>query len=204
VGLLIEQDKDILKLHSNDDTTLEDINQERQLRKMNSLDNYWRQPHRAQNIDESLATLCFSIATDATLDGNLGEAQAFFQVGIFLRTWIRLGTSVVLQILSLFEVDGSNEHMIRFFNVLYQTRTDRGLTLFLGKRMPCTCLEGKVSSAKDCPKTDKCNGCKEQSESSRLMKCMQCLSIEYCSKECQRADWKSHKQYCALLKKGTR
>ncbi|KDR81001.1 hypothetical protein GALMADRAFT_1118997 [Galerina marginata CBS 339.88] len=33
-------------------------------------------------------------------------------------------------------------------------------------------------------------------------RCLQCLSVLYCSKECQRADWPSHKQACKSLKGG--
>lgn len=35
----------------------------------------------------------------------------------------------------------------------------------------------------------------------RLQKCMACMQVSYCSKECQRSDWKNHKKACKLFKK---
>jgi hypothetical protein len=37
----------------------------------------------------------------------------------------------------------------------------------------------------------------------KLFKCGSCQSVRYCSKECQKADWKEHKVLCKLLGKGT-
>lgn len=34
-------------------------------------------------------------------------------------------------------------------------------------------------------------------------RCSQCQSVSYCGKECQRADWPSHKHTCRSLKGGT-
>mmetsp|Transcript_32109 Transcript_32109/g.78018 ORF Transcript_32109/g.78018 Transcript_32109/m.78018 type:complete len:759 (-) Transcript_32109:2558-4834(-) len=37
-----------------------------------------------------------------------------------------------------------------------------------------------------------------------LMRCTRCKSIHYCSKECQRADWKQHKKVCKPIPKATK
>ena len=34
-----------------------------------------------------------------------------------------------------------------------------------------------------------------------LKKCMRCEGVRYCSKECQKADWKRHKPECKVVKK---
>ncbi|PPQ94681.1 hypothetical protein CVT25_009536 [Psilocybe cyanescens] len=34
-------------------------------------------------------------------------------------------------------------------------------------------------------------------------RCVQCMSVVYCSKECQRSDWKTHKLACKSIKGGT-
>jgi hypothetical protein len=46
---------------------------------------------------------------------------------------------------------------------------------------------------------DQCFTCKK--DNSELKKCSNCLSISYCSKECQRNDWKRHKLECEDKKK---
>ncbi|EPQ54266.1 hypothetical protein GLOTRDRAFT_78210 [Gloeophyllum trabeum ATCC 11539] len=43
----------------------------------------------------------------------------------------------------------------------------------------------------------RCNYCYASREVKRLQKCSRCKAMAYCSKECQKADWKSHKQACS-------
>ena len=37
-------------------------------------------------------------------------------------------------------------------------------------------------------------------ESKHLKKCKDCAGVWYCSRECQKQDWKEHKQVCSKLK----
>ena len=41
----------------------------------------------------------------------------------------------------------------------------------------------------------RCHFCKT-TKSEQLLHCSQCRTTSYCSKECQRNDWKSHREYC--------
>ncbi|CAB9501496.1 expressed unknown protein [Seminavis robusta] len=46
-----------------------------------------------------------------------------------------------------------------------------------------------------------CNNCgKLKDEVERLQKCANCKSARYCSKECQKTDWKRHKKRCTFTK----
>ncbi|KAF8155011.1 hypothetical protein K438DRAFT_1987237 [Mycena galopus ATCC 62051] len=41
-----------------------------------------------------------------------------------------------------------------------------------------------------------CYTCREKTGRDNLKYCARCKGVWYCSKECQRADWKNHKKYC--------
>ena len=41
-----------------------------------------------------------------------------------------------------------------------------------------------------------CNACLSTLESRKAYKCSACKSVNYCSKSCQRRDWKQHKSFC--------
>ena len=46
--------------------------------------------------------------------------------------------------------------------------------------------------------TYKCGVCgiQEKDLEVKLLKCSSCMAVFYCSKECQKADWKAHKGWC--------
>ncbi|KAK6842753.1 MYND finger family protein [Apiospora arundinis] len=46
--------------------------------------------------------------------------------------------------------------------------------------------------------TDKCRNCgkTQKADGGNLMQCARCKEVAYCSKECQKADWKKHRQEC--------
>ena len=48
------------------------------------------------------------------------------------------------------------------------------------------------------PKSATCENCKEREK--KMMVCGQCRQAYYCSRECQKKDWKQHKKSCALRK----
>ena len=42
-----------------------------------------------------------------------------------------------------------------------------------------------------------CTGCGTHDPGGRMRKCARCMLVRYCSPECQRAHWKTHKKVCA-------
>jgi hypothetical protein len=48
-----------------------------------------------------------------------------------------------------------------------------------------------------------CEKTETQMDGALLMKCQRCKVVYYCSKECQVADWKSHKEKCKALSSGS-
>ncbi|KAG0016260.1 hypothetical protein BGZ80_009333 [Entomortierella chlamydospora] len=48
--------------------------------------------------------------------------------------------------------------------------------------------------------TPKCSRCsKLPTNANPLKRCSKCRAVTYCSRECQKEDWKAHKKLCALL-----
>eukprot|EP01083_Nonionella_stella_P053533 141578_1 len=50
----------------------------------------------------------------------------------------------------------------------------------------------------------KCKKSLDMKQKSKLKKCRQCESAFYCSKQCQKRDWKTHKEICNQSKDGTK
>ena len=79
----------------------------------------------------------------------------------------------------------------------------RDVVKFVAKRLPCTCLKKLHSAArKKLAKVGMRINCLKRYPRSELFVCTGCKLNEYCSRECQRADWSDHKQGCERLQKG--
>ena len=87
----------------------------------------------------------------------------------------------------------------RTINVTIRMWGGNGLDLvkFVAKRLQCTCLK-KLHNAmrKKVAKVGLCFGCQTQFPRSELYVCTGCMYAEYCSRDCQRADWSDHKEDC--------
>ncbi|KUJ06811.1 uncharacterized protein LY89DRAFT_790195 [Mollisia scopiformis] len=57
-----------------------------------------------------------------------------------------------------------------------------------------TQAESSSSSSKPSPKCDTCG-----KQGDTLKECIKCHSVTYCSKDCQKADFKNHKKVCAKM-----
>jgi len=76
----------------------------------------------------------------------------------------------------------------------------RELAKFFTQRNGCSCLKQKYKAIKaDQPKQGRCGKCNEVKDRVKLMLCQGCKVMNYCSKECQRADWDRHKEGCRTL-----
>ena len=79
--------------------------------------------------------------------------------------------------------------------LIYGNRRD--VIKFAAKRLPCTCLkELQRAARKKVAKVGLCFGCHKRFPRSQLHVCTGCQLAHYCSKECQRANWSRHKEYC--------
>lgn len=192
--LLGQAEMNILQRHANDSTRMEDLTSERVRAKTQVMIEFWllTPGYCSTIIDDSYPRLCFSIATDATLDGNLEYARNFLQIGIFLNAVAEKGRDKVLK---HFRGEEHCADVSAFCGkALHRTRTDRGMILFLDKVTPCACLNELGAAARSTPKAGKCSYCKTQDIKIKLKKCSRCQMAEYCSRECQKADWPVHKR----------
>ena len=81
---------------------------------------------------------------------------------------------------------------------------DHTLVSYYRKRIPCACLDEKYKEVKSVKKMGLCcntncsqPGCRV--ERSKMLSCTRCGAANYCSVECQRADWKKHKKTCTMI-----
>ena len=73
----------------------------------------------------------------------------------------------------------------------------RDLSKFYSKRLSCSCLKKMYSDArKTLPKVGKCDYCDEVKERELLSVCSKCRVAQYCSRECQVANWSLHEKCC--------
>jgi hypothetical protein len=75
---------------------------------------------------------------------------------------------------------------------------------FYQKRVPCSCLDEKYKEVKSVTKMGICGNpsCslpERKATRSKMLYCTRCEQANYCSQECQVADWTSHKQLCNFL-----
>ena len=72
------------------------------------------------------------------------------------------------------------------------------------RRIPCKCLDKRYKEVKSIVKMGHGENPDSilpdgKTERSKLMKCQQCCMADYCSTECQKADWPSHKECCVAV-----
>jgi len=73
---------------------------------------------------------------------------------------------------------------------------ERSLFQFYKSRIGCACLDEKCAALPVKKSAGLCAHCKCRKERDRLLVCSGCKRKQYYSKECQAADWPSHKEGC--------
>ena len=73
----------------------------------------------------------------------------------------------------------------------------RDILKFFRKRTSCSCLkEMHLTARKTFPKIGQCFHCGECKERALLSVCSRCRVYQYCSRECQIANWPMHRSRC--------
>ena len=79
------------------------------------------------------------------------------------------------------------------------TSSRRDCLKFYRKRTSCKCLKKMHLEARTEPKTGTCTHCEEESDRELLHVCSRCMVSQFCSRECQLADWSEHKEFCLYI-----
>lgn len=78
--------------------------------------------------------------------------------------------------------------------------SERDALKFYSKRIPCSCLKKMHQEVRRAiPKTGKCFGCQKEKERVKLSVCSRCMVMQFCSRECQVANWHKHERDCDIL-----
>jgi len=148
----------------------------------------WRDP----NQRKMLISILLSMGTNALLIG--GRRSDMIRAKVFIST---------ILLLEHFEVKGDfGLAMVSSMQTAKDTThgEERELLRFFSKRISCSCLKDKYSDAKESQqKMGICDRCQVKLERKSLMLCSRCKSIQYCSVECQHADWSNHKKLCTIF-----
>lgn len=136
----------------------------------------------ANKLVKNVEAIQLSRLADGTkfiLDGNYDDARIAAAVFNYLEGTDKEGCAT--QMKELFSAD---EHtLVQFFR----------------KKIPCSCLDEKYKEVKSITKmgicwNDECPLPDRRAVRSKMVYCIQCRRINYCSRECQKVHWPLHKE----------
>ena len=144
---------------------------------------------------DTVISMLLSRGTKCILDGgeNNRVAQLFASFASYFEDYmvVRVHKSKAPNISKKFELLGADDHT---------------LVSYYRKRIPCACLDEKYNEVKSVKKIGRCRNtnCRlpgRKVERRKMFYCTRCGGANYCSSECQRADWKKHKEQCDAVVK---
>jgi hypothetical protein len=139
-----------------------------------------------------LAISCVMMdGTESILRGNYDAARVIAPIASYFEKFVKNvfhETQATLDWGKLCELYHGDEHT---------------LVSFFRKRIPCKCLDKKYKEVKSITKMGICGNPKcslpdRKAERSKMLYCTRCCAMNYCSRECQVADWPSHKTFCDI------
>ena len=139
---------------------------------------------------EIVISILLSMGTQRILEGNYDSARNFALFARYLEQCTAVGLKQTQALVNWPKIEQVSNPL--------EMHT---LVKFFRRRIPCKCLDKKYKEVKSTPKMGMCynpectipNG---QVERGKTFYCSRCRSETYCSRDCQKADWINHKQYC--------
>jgi hypothetical protein len=145
----------------------------------------WDDPFKIKQV------LSFFIATgtQGVLDGNVDNARDYATAACFLEDYMAVilhKTKALGVLTKVAELWSADEHT---------------LVKYLRKNIPCKCLDKKYKEVKSITKmgycwNPQCSIPDRMVERKSMLYCTRCQWVNYCSAECQKADWPEHKELC--------
>ena len=135
---------------------------------------------------EAIISIFLYNGTQCILDGdNYSKAQLYASFACYFEHMMDLKTATCdwAKIIELYDADHHT------------------LVSYYRKRIPCSCLDETYKSVKSVKKMGHCcnKTCSlpgKKVERSKMFRCTRCGVVNYCSVECQRVDWKAHREEC--------
>jgi hypothetical protein len=190
---------DVLRRHSYDDQQLEDLQMEKAQTQLDYIVHFWKQASVSSLMGEELVAICFGVAADAALSKNYRKARTLATLATSLEATVRLGGDKFDRCLDAPHRHGADlEPWIRGLRKI--KTSNRALILYLARKVPCSCLHELKVQARKSPKVDRCHYCQKSFPRNHIKACANCETALYCSRECQRKDWRAvHKRLCKIV-----
>jgi hypothetical protein len=162
-----------------------------------------REKYAALFIDvakmEMIASYCVALGTKLVLDGDDLSAREDAAFACYFEQYNLVN-------LKKTQVDVKVKRMQ--IVELFLCHDSHSLVKYLRKRIPCSCLDQKYEEVKSLPRIGMC--CNEactlpndgEVERSKMFSCAGCDEMNYCSHQCQKADWSRHKKWCKQWRGG--
>ncbi len=131
-----------------------------------------------------VVSMLLSRGTQCILDGDNLSPQLYASIACYFDEWMAVDvhkTKATRCWTKIVELESADDHtLVQYFR----------------KRIPCSCLDAKYNEVKSVTKMGRCcnPNCSQgrRVERSKMFSCTRCGAANYCSVECQRADWKVH------------
>jgi hypothetical protein len=145
----------------------------------------WYDPSKMKQV----VSFFIFLGTKGVLDGKFDTPREHALLACYLEEYIAVylhKTKALGVLTKVAELWSADEHT---------------LVKYLKKNIPCNCLDEKYKEVKSITKMGLClnPNCSipdRRVERSKMLYCTRCRHVNYCSAECQKADWPEHKEFC--------